>query len=462
MEQLQTIVNDRRIKLVVLTIAVTVAAGLSGLIYPSDYAPLLVLGVCLLAVMICLYLWRPELALYTTLFVILLPAGLIPQGYQSLLNRFLTLLTFGIWCFEIIFRRRKAILTTSSILMLGFILWSGITIFWVEHLSSALTDIQMYIMRCLLFLILIPNEIRTRGKLDGLLKTLALVGWILIISSIVTILQQGYTPGTRFKLLEANENAVGTLALVASLGVLWLASQRSRPSTLPANVLTFFYIIFMIGLIAVSGSRGSMLSLLIVLLSFSYWRLTRSWSRVILGTILIILIVVPGTFLTTFERFTQNSSDNLAALGGRAVIWSAAWQVILDHPFGGVGIGGSTYAILPYLWAKSVHVGRDSVAMHNPMLTIWSETGIPGLLLYFSVLVSAIWSFINQYYRYKKLDIQRKFISYYALVSSIFLGYMASWIKGGGAETDHMYFLLIAFLLIPSNLNINELVRSDK
>ena len=451
--------NHRAIRLVVLTVVAAVSAGLSGLVYSSDYAPLIVLGGCVLVVIACLYLWKPELALYTTLFVILLPAGTIPQSYQSLLNRFMTILTFGLWCFDLIFRRRKVVLTTSSILMLGFILWGGVTMFWAENISSALTAIQMYVMRCLLFLILIPNQIKTRAKLDNLLKVVTLVGWILVISSTMTLLQQGYTPGTRFKLLDANENAIGTLALVASLGVLWLATHQSRANRIPTNILTFFYIIFMISLIGISGSRGSMLSLLIALFAFSYWRSTRRWARLSLAIAVIILIVAPSTFLTTFERFTDSSSDNLAQFGGRTALWHAASQVILAHPFGGVGIGGSSYAILPYLWMVSVAVGRDSVAVHNPVLTVWSETGIIGLILYLGVLGYAIWSFITQYYRYKKLDVQRKFISYYALVGSIFLGYMASSIKGGGAQADHTYFLLLALLLIRSSLDINEVFK---
>ena len=456
MEQPQILANDWRVRLITLSLAIVLLAGLSGLLYPSTYAPLIFLSVVGLAAVFCIYLWKPELALYTALLVVMLPGGFIPQGIHSLLNRLLTLLAFGIWCLDVVFRRRKVILTASSVLMIVFILWSTVTIFWADNMSSALTTIQMYVMRLLLFLILIPNEIKTKEKLDGLLRTLAFVGWILVITSAVTLLRDGYTPGTRFKLLDTNENAIGTLALVASLGVLWLAIHR--PSKFPANSLPFFYIIFMIGLIGISGSRGSMLSLLIALLVFSYGRLTRRWARVILVIILMVLLIAPATFLTTFERFTENSTDSLAILGGRAALWKAAWQVIIDHMFTGVGIGSSSYAILPYLWMVSLSVGRDSVSMHNPVLTVWSETGIPGILLYLSVLVYAVRSFVTQYSRYKKLGIDQSFFSYFALVGSVFLGYMASWIKGGGAEADRIYFLLLALLLIPSHLDINSLI----
>jgi O-antigen ligase len=358
MEQLQNFLTDWRMRLIALTVAAILAAGASGLLYPSTYAPLIFLGAVGAAVVIVFFLWKPELALYSALLVVLLPGGLLPAGLHSLLNRGLTLLAFGVWCFDLLFRRRKVTLTVSSVLD-RFILWSVLTLLWAEHTGSAITTIQTYVMRLLLFFVLIPNEIKTKEKLDGLLRTVAWIGWILVLSSIFMLLREGYTPGTRFKLFDTNENAIGALALVASLGVLWLATHRSTKFL--AKALPSFYIIFMIGLIGISGSRGSILSLAIALLALSYGRLTRTWAKISLVIILVILLVAPTTFLTTFERFTENSNDNLAMLGGRAALWQAAWQVILDHMFTGVGIGGASSAIMPYLWMVSAAVGRDSV-----------------------------------------------------------------------------------------------------
>ena len=459
MQQQQNLLTDRRFRIIILTSVVILTAGLSGLLYPSTYAPLILLGMVVSVAIFSLYLWKPEFALYSALLVVLLPGGFIPQNIQSPLNRLLTLVALGVWCIDIIFRGRRVVMTTSTVLMIGFVWWSIVTLFWAEHLNSALTTIQVYTLRLLLFLILIPNEINTKQKLDGLFKTIALVGWILVISSSVTLLQQGYRPGTRFALLDANENAIGTVALVASLGVLWLGTYRSNK--FPVNILPVLYIALMIGLIAVTGSRGSMLSLLIALLAFSYEHLTRRWAKISLAIGLLILIVAPATFLTTFERFMANSSDSLGIIGGRASLWRGAWQMILDHPFLGVGIGGSSYAILPYLATVSASVGRVSISIHNPILVIWSQTGLPGLLLYLSVLVGAVWSFIRQYYLYQKRKVDRKFLSYFALTASIFLGYMASWIKGGGAEADHIYFLLLALLIIPSCLDVDSIMKPD-
>jgi hypothetical protein len=68
--------------------------------------------------------------------------------------------------------------------------------------------------------------------------------------------------------------------------------------------------------------------------------------------------------------------------------------------------------------------------------------------------VSAVWSFIRHYIWFKKHKAYN-LLPYFALVFAAFLGYLASWIKGGGMEADFSYFLMLALLLIPSGLREN-------
>jgi putative inorganic carbon (HCO3(-)) transporter len=142
-------------------------------------------------------------------------------------------------------------------------------------------------------------------------------------------------------------------------------------------------------------------------------------------------------------------------LGGREALWQATTRLILDHPWGGVGIGNAPYAVMPYVRLLRSVLGHEAVAVHNPVLTIWAETGILGILLYLGVLGSAVGSFARQYRRHHRSG-SRLLALYFAVVSSAFLGYMASWIKGGGMEHDHTFFLVVAFLLIPSGLDLER------
>jgi O-antigen ligase len=336
--------------------------------------------------------------------------------------------------------------------MVGFVTWAVVTLFWAVYPEIAMTSIQVYTLRLLLFLILIVNQIRTKETLDGLMNTLALNGWILILAGVGTLLRFGYIPGTRFQIFEMNENGFGVSILVAMSGVLWQVMRASGRQKARRRALSFIFIPTALILIALSGSRGSAISFFITLSAFWFWKPTRPWGKLGLLILVVALIAAPFLFLTLLERFAIERGDTL--LGRREVIWWAAWRLIWDQPWSGVGIGNAPYVMLSYLRSLMSVSEYEWVAIHNPILTIWAETGIPGLLLYLSVLGSAVWLFVRQYWRHKQTGYLKP---YYALVASVFLGYMASWIKGGGMESDFTYFLMLALLLIPSCLSTEKM-----
>jgi putative inorganic carbon (hco3(-)) transporter len=168
--------------------------------------------------------------------------------------------------------------------------------------------------------------------------------------------------------------------------------------------------------------------------------------------------VAPFIFSTTLERLAIVRGDTL--LGGREALWQAASKLILEHPWSGVGIGNAPYAVLPYLRPLRSILGLDWASLHNPLLTIWAETGFVGLLFYLAVLGSAVWSFLRQYLHSRRLG-EHFLTPYFALVCSAFIGYIFSWIKGGGMESDFSYFLMLALLTIPSHLNIDANAVKD-
>lgn len=458
MEHLLKAGKLKPIGIILVAAIITLAAGFSGLAYPSTYSPVYVLIVVAAVVVLAVWLWHPTWALYTAIFIVFLPAGLIPASLQSTLNRVITVVAFAIWLFDLLLRRKRVSLTGSAIWMLVFITWSLLTFFWVENLTAAKIILQVYIMRFLLFVLLIPNQIRTLSNLKGLLTTMAVSGWLFLVVSLAVLIQQGYTPGLRFKAYDVNENEAGLLTMVMMLGVLWLVSQPWKRYRMFGVSLAYAFITLTMGLVAVSGSRGSAISLFITLLFFLFWRSSRPWGKFGFLILLVAILILPALFTTTLERFT---SANGTLLGGREALWLAAWSVIQNHPLRGVGIGGSAYAILPYLGMHPSAGGVEGLSAHNPVLVVWSETGLIGLFSYLGVLISAMAAFVKQYLRYKTQDIQERFLPYFALVASVFAGYLASWIKGGGMQTGYLFFLLIGLLLIPSGLDRREVLGAE-
>jgi O-antigen ligase len=248
---------------------------------------------------------------------------------------------------------------------------------------------------------------------------------------------------------------LGILTLITLPGVLWQAMQPSKRYGTLRTFTASIFLMMAIGLVGISGSRGSAISIIVTLVAFWFWKPTRRWGKLGLLVLVLGVIVAPFIFTTTFERFAVTEGDTL--LGRREVLWQGAWQLIAKYPMLGVGIGNAPFELMRLINVKGPpEVG---ISIHNPILTVWCETGLLGTILYIGVLVSAGWSFVKNYQWYRNLGEEWP-MSYFALVVSTFLGYMVSWIKGGGMQSSFTYFLLLSFLLIPSSLDSNKLESS--
>ena len=437
----------------------SLGAGMLGLIYPSNYSPILFLGAVAAVVILIVWISKPVLALYVTLFVVLLPVGIMPLGIHSQLNRILTIIAFGTWALNMLMTHRRIFWSSTASVMLAFLVWSLLTMLWADRLDAAITLIQTYALRFILFIFLITNTIRTKRSLDGLFITLAMNGWILLGFGVITLLQEGYSPGSRFRILGINENAASTLGLITLLGVLWVTTQLSQRKRALKIFLAIVFSLLLIALILASGSRGASLSFGIMIFTFLFWRPLRPWALLCIAILVLAIILTPSLFITIMERFLVQTGDSMSLLGGRETLWGAGWQMIGEQPLGGVGIGNARYSILPFLTDANSETG---VSMHNPILMIWGETGLLGILLYVGILISAALAFIKQYLHYRNIKVDHPFIPYFALVSSVSLGYLASWVKGGSMEMAFSYFFMIALLLIPSGLDYSAPSIDDK
>lgn len=433
----------------VLALLVAVTAGISVLLNPAAYSVLIALGIAASIGFLVACVRTPLLALYAALILTLLPAGLLPDLAHSILNRTLTLLATATWAFEVIRKKPRFIWSAASSLLLSFVLWAAVTLSWAENSEAGASEIVTYVLRLILFLILLPNQIRTQQALDGLFKALAICGWVLAPTAIVQVLLTGYAPGTRLALFGVNANELGTFLVVAMTGVLWQALKPTQTRKTLWYLAAGLYVAAAIAVIGMTGSRGSAISLLVTLAALWFWKSTRPWSKLGLSFILAGVLLFPSIFTTTVERFTGASGDT--PLGGREVLWTEAWRLISDHPLIGVGVGNSGLEM-----RHEVMVGdRESVPIHNPVLVIWTDTGIVGLALYLGVLVSAIVLFCRIWKTHTAAGLSW-LTPYFPLVGSVQLGHLLSWIKGGAAETGHTYFLMLSLLLIPASLAREE------
>lgn len=434
--------------LIFIVIALAIVVGLSSILDSSFPAPLIILIALVGLIAFLSLLQKPAWVLYLAIFFVLLPPGLFPATISSLANRLITVGAIGIGLINLIGKREKLFFPSSSLFMILFILWGAITAIWAPNSSEAITILQTYILRFLLFIFLITSLIRSESNLNGLMITIAVSGVLLLLLSIGTIIFNGYQVGDRLQVLGVNENGLGISLLVSIIGIIWLEASASKNSR---AVILIFSLVFFVGvmvIVGLSGSRGSAISLAITCFVFLWFNKTRKWG--VFGILLagMALLAIPTIFSTTISRFLGTSGDT--ALGGREYLWPAAWRMINDHFFIGVGIGNGKYQIYPYLQSINAPTWTSTTVepLHNPILAIWADTGLIGLILYLGVLAGAVVSFLKEYFRTKNM--RGYFLApYFPILFAVLVGYLASWIKGGGMESDFSYFLMLGLLLIP-------------
>jgi len=452
-DPLLRMVNYGRIPIRVVTVIAAViiifVIGVSGLFSLNPLAPLYA-GLAVFAVFAFLFwLIKPVWGFYTAIFLVFLPLGLIPTGLQSTLNRAATLGALIVWGADVALHRRRLVISYAAVFMAVFLIWGLATLGWTVDFSASLEILQTYSMRFLLFLLLAANLVNSRSSMEGLMKVLALNGWILMAAFVVTLFVSGYSPGSRIKILSMNENEAASFGLLAIPGVFWGAVRSESHWTSLKTWIPFLYLGLAACLVAMSGSRGAAISLALDLAIMLFFRKTRRYSLAALGMAGVGFLIAPGIFTTLVNRFGVEAGDTL--LGGREAIWQAAWMLILNHFWTGVGIGAAPIAIVAIIRQYTSAYGYATASIHNPVLTVWAETGIIGLVLYLGVAASAVLAFLKNMLMTLKNSpdwVQ----TYFALIGPVSVGSFASWIKGGGAEYEFAFFFTLALLAFSSSL----------
>jgi O-antigen ligase len=133
------------------------------------------------------------------------------------------------------------------------------------------------------------------------------------------------------------------------------------------------------------------------------------------------------------------------------VLWQASLLLIRDHWLTGVGVGNGPLELPNYIASlTSEYNHRATLPSHNPLLEVGVETGIVGMVIYVCLWVAALWQFI----RHRNRQVMREGVlaAYFPILLGVTAGYFATWIKAGGLVHDPISFVLLALLVIPSQL----------
>lgn len=137
--------------------------------------------------------------------------------------------------------------------------------------------------------------------------------------------------------------------------------------------------------VLLSFSRGGYLALAVVAVGLALSH-RRRWLLIGLAAVAgAALMVVP--VLRHRVETEINLSDPHNTLVGRSHLWSAALQMLRDHPIFGAGLSGFATVVAPY-W-NPYHPDRFTYP-HNIVLNFWTETGLLGVFAFGWILIATL------------------------------------------------------------------------
>jgi len=269
--------------------------------------------------------------------------------------------------------------TVSHFLLLGFIVYSGLSIVW--SVDPALT-LQGAEARLRLFgMVLLVWEVASESShLRSLMRAYVLGGCIAIVSTVQGFLSGQSVHYQRYAAEGFDPNDLA-LALVVSIPMAWFLATATRRTW--AASLYYVYIGAVIFAILLTSSRGGAIaaavSLLIVPLTWGRQKRSRKFivAALVFAAISVGLKYVPEESLarisTTSGEFRQGTLDE------RTFIWGVGLAKFADHPL--LGVGGSAFRT-----AVSDDIPGGMVA-HNTFLSVLVEYGVIGSVLFLLILI---------------------------------------------------------------------------
>lgn len=296
--------------------------------------------------------------------------------------------------------------TPLAITLTLFWLWLGVTQLWSP--APYVSMVNFWWVGGAIFVFWLISLAREPDHFfPGTYVAIGAIGVVLALLSAYQQLSLGVDAQSTFLTRNSHAGLMCLLAIPAS-GYFLMAYGITRSAIWTTWMLgpVLFALYFSL---ALTGSRGATLGLsmgLVLLVGFAYRRISRP--RLIIFLAIVLMAFMAANFLLKGEVVARLGT--LANLGtwanlgnvdaGRFLIWERAWQMLMDAPWWGVGLGTYWLHWPPYRNPLDSSAG---FYVHNDYLQIWIETGLPGLLLLLAVCVTALITF-TRLMRYCKMD----------------------------------------------------------
>jgi len=279
--------------------------------------------------------------------------------------------------------------STVALALSAFWAWLALSLAWNPAMGGGLVYfawISIFPLVYWLYILMVPAD----KSWAIIFRIIQLAGVVLAIWAGVQLFVLGSTPRSVF--LDVNSHAafLGLIALPMAAQFLNETTSESRGRWWTAVIL-----LILTSAIAITGSRGVMVSAAVALLPL-IWLARRHASGRALWQMLLLIAVgfVVGNLLSQGYTVSRMASvmDPVSAGESRYVIWRAAWKLVESAPWLGHGLGNFVFLY------PGVRQPTDSSAgflVHNDYLQLWLETGLPTVLLLLLLYTAIAWRFFR-------------------------------------------------------------------
>ena len=305
-----------------------------------------------------------------------------------------TVLAVGLYLLQQSGRRRIGLLLRSptTTCLFGLLVWGGLSVpvalnqgiafhFWIDF------------ARTVLMLLVIAGSVRGASDLSRLLFVYC-GATVLYTGVVLSRFQLGSGDNWRLGHLyyyDANDLAT-LIATAMPIGLYFVLGQRRLVVRILAGA---GLAVLAVGLIR-SGSRGGLIAMLAVAM-FVLLGFTTIPARARVAGIVVILTVVfaagSDRYWTQMQTILNPHEDyNLTSEEGRLKVWKRGIGYLMEHPL--LGVGGENFAVAegtisPLARLQERGRGVRWGAAHNTFVQVGAELGVPGLLLFIGLLVTA-------------------------------------------------------------------------
>ncbi len=263
---------------------------------------------------------------------------------------------------------------------------------------------------------------------DG--RSVWIVGAALVLGSLVNVASASLfglnVAGGRSAGLMSNPNGA---ALIYGIAICILLPAIAAVRSIAVRVIFVLVLIVMLYGAVSTASRGGALGCVAPMIYFAWFYRGTIARKPLLILFLLALVAVGAAFLPArlaktemgkrwmlaAEVLSGESGQREGSVEHRIALKYKALRVAVEHPFTGVGIGNFT----PYVFRTQ----GETQSTHDTYLDVLVGTGVPGLVLYYSIFV---WSWVIAGRLRKSPFVTNQEIALLAM-TKMYLVYRATW-----------------------------------